>query len=204
VLPFITGKDYSDSLFKPQTALQCLQFFKWLKGLNISYVIPSIIPVYLSTMDIVKPRENRRPARFSHIVKGVYNPPNYHYTEVALEESHRSLIGRIIGRDGFYFKAITAAARIAYIWYNDSRNAIEVWGYHDRLQDAVERIKARVHKVVEQVNENKNNIQEAPDATATSDSPTVVEVSDSATATATATASEVSESATSESPTVAE
>jgi len=84
------------------------------------------------------------------IQPGVYCPPNAFYCEVPLEEGEETLMGGVIGRQGFYFKAITSATRVYYIWYAENRKVIEIWGPERRLPLAVERIRQRIQRVKEQ------------------------------------------------------
>jgi hypothetical protein len=91
------------------------------------------------------------PAKFQHIVNGVYSPPNAFYTQVSLTDDDVRYIGLIIGRGGFYFKKITEAARVDYIWYDPDRKAIEIWGPERRLLNAVNRVHARIHRVRKEV-----------------------------------------------------
>jgi hypothetical protein len=91
------------------------------------------------------------PDKFKHIVNGVYSPPNAFYTQVSLTDEDIKYIGLIIGRSGFYFKKITQAARVDYIWYDPDRKAIEIWGSERRLLNAVNRVHARIHRVRKEI-----------------------------------------------------
>lgn len=92
------------------------------------------------------------PRGYAYPATGVYEPPpNTHFTEVPLSPDEVAIIGTIIGRGGFYFKRITEAARVHYIYYKEDRAAIEVWGPEFRLQNAVDRIKRRIEAAKEVV-----------------------------------------------------
>ena len=84
------------------------------------------------------------PQGYSFPAQGVYCPPSAHYTEVPLSEEDESRIGLIIGKGGFYFKRITEAARVYYMWYNPQRHAVEIWGPENRLGNAIQRVKNRL------------------------------------------------------------
>ena len=84
------------------------------------------------------------PQGYQFPAQGVYCPPSAHYTEVPLSEEDESRIGLIIGKGGFYFKRITEAARVYYMWFNPQRHAVEIWGPENRLGNAIERVKKRL------------------------------------------------------------
>lgn len=86
---------------------------------------------------------------------GEYNPPDAFYCEVPLEEGEASLMGTVIGADGFYFKAITSATKVYYIWFARNRGVVEVWGPEARLPLAMERIRQRIDRVKDQREERK-------------------------------------------------
>jgi len=94
---------------------------------------------------------------------GVYSPPNAFYCEVPLEEGEDELMGGVIGRHGFYFKAITSATKVYYIWYAEERKVIEIWGPEKRLPLAIERVRQRIDRVKTQRLEQNNKKEEAPE-----------------------------------------
>ena len=76
---------------------------------------------------------------------GVYNPPaNAFYTQIVLPAYITPAI--FIGRDGCYFKKITEQSQSQYIWYDDVRGVIEVWGPEWSLQPALRRLRQRMEK----------------------------------------------------------
>jgi len=89
------------------------------------------------------------PDGYSFPETGVYLPPSAHYTEVPLDEEDQNRIGLIIGKNGFYFKRITEAARVYYLWYNPKRCAVEIWGPEKRLGNAIGRVKNRLQAAKE-------------------------------------------------------
>ena len=87
-------------------------------------------------------------AFFIHLNPGVYTPPLFEegvsktYVYVDPEDDH--LMGLVIGKNGYYFKAITHASRTRYIWYNRNTHLIEIWGAAHCLMNAVQRINHRI------------------------------------------------------------
>ena len=65
---------------------------------------------------------------------GIYNPPNSHYSEIYVPEYVN--IGVLIGKNGRHFKEITNETECSYIWYDQTRNVIEIWGPMYSLGDA--------------------------------------------------------------------
>lgn len=78
---------------------------------------------------------------------GTYNPPDAFYCEVKLNPDEPSLMRTVIGREGFYFKAITSATKVYYIWYSRERSVVEIWGPESRLELAMERVRQRIDRV---------------------------------------------------------
>ena len=66
---------------------------------------------------------------------GVYNPPNSFYTQldITLNDSE---ICQLIGKNGCNFKFLTRVSNSQYIWWNKSKNIIEIWGNHYYLLSA--------------------------------------------------------------------
>ena len=86
---------------------------------------------------------------------GEYNPPDAFYCEVPLEEGEAPLMGAVIGSEGYYFKAITSATNVYYIWFAKDRGVVEIWGPESRLPLAIERVRERIERVKEQRAERK-------------------------------------------------
>lgn len=91
-------------------------------------------------------------ASWGYTTPGQYNPPDAFYTEVPLTDDDIMVIGTIIGKQGFYFKAITKASRSKYIWFNPERKAVEIWGSENSLPHAVRRVWQRIMLVRNQQN----------------------------------------------------
>ena len=66
-----------------------------------------------------------------------YNPPNTHYCECkAFDKVEENL--KFIGPGGNNFKRLTTKLHVKYIWWNSTKNIIEIWGPEDRLEHAHE------------------------------------------------------------------
>ena len=57
-----------------------------------------------------------------------YNPPIAHYTEVDASDLSITQFLKAIGKEGIHFKRLTERTGTEYIWWNQERNIIEVWG----------------------------------------------------------------------------
>lgn len=92
---------------------------------------------------------------YDYFTPGTYNPPDAHYSQV-----HCSIkkddINSLIGRNGYVFNAITKASHIDYLWYDNTRNVIEIWGPEHNLEKAKSRLIQRMNKINEQKNETTN------------------------------------------------
>jgi hypothetical protein len=92
-------------------------------------------------------------AFFVHFNPGVYTPPLFEEgvckTYVYVDPADDHLMGLVIGKNGYYFKAITRASRTRYIWYNKQTHLIEIWGSAHCLMNAVQRIHRRIDLVKE-------------------------------------------------------
>ena len=78
---------------------------------------------------------------------GEYNPPNAFYTQVSIPYGIN--VAKFIGLDGCYFKKITDKSGCQYIWHDRNRRVVEVWGKENNLPVAVELIKIRLEKMIE-------------------------------------------------------
>ena len=67
---------------------------------------------------------------------GVYDPPVAHYRHFPLTSEQLENVAKIIGKDGCHFIRITKKARVRYIWFNQERGVVEIWGPHDNLMKA--------------------------------------------------------------------
>lgn len=62
-----------------------------------------------------------------------YNPPIAHYTEVDATDLSITQFLRAIGKDGIHFKRLTSRTGTEYIWWDQNRNVVEVWGSYGSL-----------------------------------------------------------------------
>lgn len=85
---------------------------------------------------------------FHEQTPGVYNPPiNTYYSELPVTLNKESM-RFVIGKDGIAFKAITHQAGVLYLWFNEQKSVIEVWGHYSKLEDAKKRLTERM-KLIE-------------------------------------------------------
>jgi len=90
---------------------------------------------------------------------GVYAPPiccTFQRDNVIPLEQHcrrvnvtisPTLMKFVIGKQGYYFNAITKASGTNYIWYKKEENIIEVWGPPHKLADAERRLTERMDDI---------------------------------------------------------
>jgi len=58
-----------------------------------------------------------------------YNPPlNNNYSEIDVSHYPEGMMWKVVGKEGRNFYDITTYARLAYVWYNDERKIVELWG----------------------------------------------------------------------------
>jgi len=68
-----------------------------------------------------------------------YAPPIAHYTEVDASDLPVTTFLRAIGKEGFHFKKLTARTHTDYIWWDQARNVIEIWGPYRALASGAAR-----------------------------------------------------------------
>ena len=65
-----------------------------------------------------------------------YNPPaDAHYTQVDVSHFPEGFIWKAIGREGRNFYRLTDWLRLKYVWYDDKRGVVELWGSERALQN---------------------------------------------------------------------
>ena len=73
-------------------------------------------------------------------VQGFYSPPrlDHHlqYVMVEVSQDLQENMGRVIGKNGYYFKYITQWSGAVYIFYRDDLKCIEIWGNQDAITRA--------------------------------------------------------------------
>lgn len=63
-------------------------------------------------------------------IPNIYSPPIGHFNYVLpLYQFEIDMIGKIIGKNGYYFKSITQKMGMSYIWFNEKTNCIELWSH---------------------------------------------------------------------------
>lgn len=75
---------------------------------------------------------------------GVYNPPIGHYTQSDVPEHVNPAV--FIGKDGCYLKKLTERSGAEYLWYDDKRRVIEIWGSEHSVLVAKDLIEKRYQK----------------------------------------------------------
>ena len=74
----------------------------------------------------------------------IRNPPiNCHYRQCSVDIDDE-LIPYMIGKDGAHFKRITNMSKTKYIWWNNDKKIIEVWGPEGTLNNAENIIKDHI------------------------------------------------------------
>lgn len=57
-----------------------------------------------------------------------YNPPASHYSQMSLDEFTPEDMYAFIGKGGRRFYWLTKTLGLDYLWYDDKRHVIEIWG----------------------------------------------------------------------------
>ncbi len=80
-----------------------------------------------------------------------YEPPvNAHYTELDVSKYPEGFMWKAIGKEGKNFYAVTDWLKLKYLWYDDKRNVVEIWGNYDSLANGA---KENVEKVLDMYSE---------------------------------------------------
>lgn len=83
---------------------------------------------------------------------GVYNPPvNEDYCEMEATISHE-LMKHVIGLKGVNFIKITEFSGMKYIWYDNQRNVVEIWGPQIHHTIAKQLLQKKIDIVQEEFN----------------------------------------------------
>jgi hypothetical protein len=80
--------------------------------------------------------------------QGVYNPPIAHYRHFNTKPEWNDHIAKIIGKDGCHFIRMTMRSGCKYIWYNEKKGVIELWGPHGVLRNAQRMIEQHIDTIV--------------------------------------------------------
>jgi hypothetical protein len=74
-----------------------------------------------------------------------YDPPNAFYTEVQIPVFVD--IPRLIGRDGVHLKNITHFSGCQYIWVDNNRRVVEIWGKESKLAAGIKAVRRRIYNL---------------------------------------------------------
>jgi len=64
-----------------------------------------------------------------------YDPPSAHYTQLNVPDIDEDTMFEFIGKKGWRFYKLTKVLKVQYLWYDNKRKAIEVWGSHRALSN---------------------------------------------------------------------
>lgn len=84
--------------------------------------------------------------------KAVRDPPegkHYRQSSLKIEEE---IIPHVIGEDGKHFKRITEMANVDYIWWENNKKIIEIWGPENQLDFAESLLKRHIEFVKNKLN----------------------------------------------------
>jgi hypothetical protein len=74
-----------------------------------------------------------------------YNPPNASYTQCKVGTLTKKQVQAFMGENGKNFKTWTSDLSVEYIWFNNNKNIIEVWGDEIKIKIAAKQIKNYVN-----------------------------------------------------------
>lgn len=84
---------------------------------------------------------------------GVYAPPVAHYRHLNVKDEWVDSIAKIIGKNGKHFINITKLTGCQYLWFNEEKQVIEIWGPHARLMKAHNHLVKHIHEIMNEKNE---------------------------------------------------
>lgn len=77
-----------------------------------------------------------------------YEPPHdAHYTELSVRDFDPDFMWKVIGKEGRNFYAITDWLKLKYLWYDDKRSVVEIWGPYESLKNGAKDKVAQVLKM---------------------------------------------------------
>lgn len=78
-----------------------------------------------------------------------YDPPtNVDYSEIDVSKYEDRIILSLIGRGGCGFYQLTSILGLRYLWWNQDKKVIELWGDHDILLKGVPILKTIIENYV--------------------------------------------------------
>ena len=64
-----------------------------------------------------------------------YDPPaNAHYTELDVSMYPEGFMWKAVGKDGKNFYDLTDWLNLKYLWFDEKRNVVEIWGPYESLK----------------------------------------------------------------------
>lgn len=63
-----------------------------------------------------------------------YNPPIAHYTEMDVSQYDEDTIYNFMGKNGKRFYWLTSFLQLNYLWFDEARKVIEIWGPYHALE----------------------------------------------------------------------
>ena len=65
-----------------------------------------------------------------------YDPPvNAHYTELDVSNYPEDFMWKAIGKEGKNFYDLTDWLKLKYLWYDENRKVVEIWGPYKSLAE---------------------------------------------------------------------
>ena len=64
-----------------------------------------------------------------------YTPPNTHYSQMDVSMYSEDDLYKFIGKGGKKFYWLTRFLDLSYLWYDNDRKVIEIWGPYESLQN---------------------------------------------------------------------
>ena len=74
-----------------------------------------------------------------------YDPPDAHYSQVAVSMYPEEMILCMIGKGGKGFYKLTEYLNLEYLWFDQDRKVIELWGSYGSFTNGA---KAKLEKVL--------------------------------------------------------
>mgnify|MGYP001365383636 CR=1 FL=1 len=85
-----------------------------------------------------------------------YNPPISHYAEIKCDLT-KDLVRKLIGKNGYFFNVITKASKVKYLWYDNLRKVIEIWGPMSCIAEAKNRLSDRMQRILKESQHDTND-----------------------------------------------
>ena len=96
--------------------------------------------------------KNETPCVVKKATMPEYDPPaNAHYTQLDVSEYPDGFMWKAIGKEGRNFYRITDWLKLKYVWYDDKRNVVEIWGPEHALQAGARDKVAKVLKMYSEI-----------------------------------------------------